>query len=101
MITRSVVERSCRKPADEMTDVQAFGACRALGPFARWWTTEAVRRKARRLDDTFPAQTAAGHPCLDRDVGSVWPILVRMGAWGALRPAFVLPLAWRRGEPHR
>src|SRR5262249_25584765 len=101
MITRDLLNRFCCTAPRQLTDEAAFDACRALGPFSRYWLPPRVRRLARGIDTTYPVQTAPGWPMLRGEPGACTLILARARAWKTLGRALLLPLAWRRDQPHR
>lgn len=71
---------------------------RKMGALADWWLApELVRRLQEELQ--VPINP---HPSLPGAAGTCYVLFAQNSPprWPALRPAFVLPLQWRRDEPH-
>jgi hypothetical protein len=99
MITDTVLRGRLDSPPDGVAQEEAFLACRDLDLLARWWLRPDVLRRAHEYDPSFPYLTSSKRPKLAKEPGSCWVVFVNRGL-GLLRPAFLLPLRWRRGQSH-
>jgi hypothetical protein len=73
----------------------------SLGWLAPWWLRPEVLRQAAQLQPAYEAYTQ--RPGLPTRPGGCWALFAQQSEVPALRPAFVLPLAWEPGaadDPH-
>lgn len=92
-ITRQTLERlASETPADAVLALQGWAA---------WWLTdEAIAEARRSRHPAVAAYLPAGRPTLPRVPGGCWVVCAVAGVFRHLRPAVVLPLVWRKGQPH-